>query len=169
MYDRDIGERMREAMKAKGLRAVDVAKALQVDRGTVYKWFAGKGTPRIDLLNDFCDLTGCTADYIISGQLNTLEDIDIMRLASAIDFILGRGLIGRVSADNGRYVLSMDTDGIISGSMYTTRPRGFNEFDREAMRKGWLKVHGRHCKITKKDDFGYIFVEVNGQIVKGAE
>ena len=59
-----MGISLKAARVNKGLRQVDVANKLKVDRKTVSSWEAGKTMPNAKLIDPLCSLLGVEYDNI---------------------------------------------------------------------------------------------------------
>ena len=55
---------LKAARVNKGLRQVDVAEKLGVNRETVWRWENGKSMPTVDKIEPLCSLLGATYDDI---------------------------------------------------------------------------------------------------------
>lgn len=60
-----FGERIRVAMAVSQKGGTEVSKALGVSRTAVHKWARGQAFPSSKHLMEFCELTGCTMDWVM--------------------------------------------------------------------------------------------------------
>jgi transcriptional regulator with XRE-family HTH domain len=77
---------LREARLKKGIKAVDLAKALNVSKQTISNWEHGKRNPDIDTLIKLADLYEVSLDYLVgrkdSNDIN--NDTDLLTVLSNI-------------------------------------------------------------------------------------
>lgn len=66
--DMEIGERLQQLRKEKGISQEKLAEQLHVTRQAVSKWETGQSYPDLDNLGALCKLYGVTADYILHGE-----------------------------------------------------------------------------------------------------
>ena len=64
----EIGERLLQLRKEKGISQEKLAEQLHVTRQAVSKWETGQSYPDLDNLGALCKLYGVTADYILNGK-----------------------------------------------------------------------------------------------------
>lgn len=64
----EIGERLQQLRKEKGISQEKLAEQLHVTRQAVSKWETGQSYPDLDNLGALCKLYGVTADYILRGE-----------------------------------------------------------------------------------------------------
>lgn len=69
----NIGERIYELRKAKGLSQEELAEKLGVSRQSVSKWESGNVMPDIDKAVAMSELFGVTTDYLLTGKQQTAE------------------------------------------------------------------------------------------------
>lgn len=65
----DIGSKLSELRKKKGLSQEEVAYKLNVSRQTVSKWELGQSTPDFDKIKPLCDLYDISADELLTGKV----------------------------------------------------------------------------------------------------
>jgi transcriptional regulator with XRE-family HTH domain len=63
----DIGDRIRIAREARGMKQKDLATRLGVEQSHVWKWENNKRVPRMQTLATICDMLDVTLDYVIRG------------------------------------------------------------------------------------------------------
>ena len=64
----DIGEKLFELRKGKGLSQEEVAEKLNVTRQTVSKWETNQSTPDFDKIMPICELYGITTEELLTGE-----------------------------------------------------------------------------------------------------
>ncbi len=64
----EIGERLQQLRKEKGISQEKLAEQLHVTRQAISKWETGQSYPDLDNLGALCKLYGVTADYILYGE-----------------------------------------------------------------------------------------------------
>ena len=64
----DIGKNIAEAIKSKGIRKADVAKALRVKRSSVTNWCKGKTKPTLENAVQMAELLGIRLDHLVNGM-----------------------------------------------------------------------------------------------------
>lgn len=64
----DIGEKLFELRKGKGLSQEEVAEKLNVTRQTVSKWETNQSTPDFDKIIPICELYGITTEELLTGK-----------------------------------------------------------------------------------------------------
>ena len=64
----EIGERLQQLRKEKGISQEKLAEQLHVTRQAVSKWETGQSYPDLDNLGALSKLYGVTADYILYGE-----------------------------------------------------------------------------------------------------
>ncbi len=64
----NIGERIFELRKEKGLSQEELAEKLGVSRQSVSKWESGNVTPDLDRAVAMCELFGVSTDYLLTGK-----------------------------------------------------------------------------------------------------
>lgn len=57
-----------------GLRQIDVANAINVDRSTVAKWEIGEAFPRVSILPELAKVLNCTVDELLSDDSEVQEN-----------------------------------------------------------------------------------------------
>ena len=92
----NLGERLFELRKSKGLTQDDVAEKLNVTRQTVSKWETNQSTPDFDKIIPLCELYGISADELLKGEkqsteTNNNEDKEPFEMAEAKKHIFSRG------------------------------------------------------------------------------
>ncbi len=63
-----LGQRLKTARVARGLRGVDVAAELQCDVRTLYRWERDAFEPSIGSLTQLAELYGVTVHHLIHGD-----------------------------------------------------------------------------------------------------
>ena len=64
----ELGEKLQELRKNKGMTQEELAEALYVSRAAVSKWESGRGYPNLQSLKDLSDFFGVTVDALLSGE-----------------------------------------------------------------------------------------------------
>ena len=64
----ELGEKLKELRKLKGLTQEEVAGAIFVSRTAVSKWESGRGYPSIELLKAIAKFFGVTIDQLLSSE-----------------------------------------------------------------------------------------------------
>ena len=64
----ELGEKLQELRKSKGLTQEALAEALHVSRTAVSKWESGRGLPSIDSLKAIAAFFGVTVDDLLSAE-----------------------------------------------------------------------------------------------------
>lgn len=72
----DLGERLYELRKAKGLSQEGVADILGVTRQTVSKWETNQTTPDFDKIVPLCKLYEITTDELLTGEKSVLQEAE---------------------------------------------------------------------------------------------
>lgn len=70
----DIGEKLFELRKGKGLSQEEVAEKLNVTRQTVSKWETNQSTPDFDKIMPICELYGITTEELLTGKKREEEN-----------------------------------------------------------------------------------------------
>lgn len=65
MTEEVFRQRLREAMKEKGMSAWSLAEACGIYRRAVYNWLAGTGTPRMRTLPKLARVLGVSVDWLL--------------------------------------------------------------------------------------------------------
>lgn len=83
--EKTLGERIREAMEAKGLNASELAQLLALQRSTVSLILSGKRRPGRDVMTKLADVLSVTEEYLLgkidhSAAAKLLENPTIARL-----------------------------------------------------------------------------------------
>lgn len=71
----NLGERLYEMRKAKGLSQENVADILGVTRQTVSKWETNQTTPDFDKILPLCKLYEITTDELLTGEKSTANNV----------------------------------------------------------------------------------------------
>lgn len=73
----ELGEKLKQLRKSKGLTQEELAALLYVSRTAVSKWESGKGFPNIDSLKHISALFDISVDSLLSGdELLTIAEAD---------------------------------------------------------------------------------------------
>lgn len=73
----ELGEKLKQLRKEKGLTQEELASLLYVSRTAVSKWESDKGCPNIDSLKQLSKLYGISVDSLLSGdELLTIAEKD---------------------------------------------------------------------------------------------
>ena len=64
----ELGEKLQELRKSRGLTQEELANALYVSRTAVSKWESGRGYPSIDSLKEISSYFSVTIDDLLSGE-----------------------------------------------------------------------------------------------------
>lgn len=64
----ELGEKLQQLRKNKGLTQEELASLLYVSRTAVSKWESGRGYPNIDSLKQLSKLYGVSIDILLSGE-----------------------------------------------------------------------------------------------------
>lgn len=67
----NIGQKLLELRKSKGLSQEEVADKLNVTRQTISKWETNQSTPDFDKIAPLCELYGISADELLTGKKET--------------------------------------------------------------------------------------------------
>ncbi|WP_201550911.1 XRE family transcriptional regulator [Psychrobacter fjordensis] len=78
-----MAERLKERMKEKRLRQIDISKAIGASRGTVSKWLSGDAEPNHEYMLRLAEVLDVHPDWIIEGDnyYATYDDLDAMENA----------------------------------------------------------------------------------------
>lgn len=87
--------RLKEERRKKGIKAIDLAKALNVSKQTVSNWENDKRNPDLETLCKLADLYECTLDELV-GRENKYDEINKIN-----------SLIATLSADKYSKVLTI--------------------------------------------------------------
>lgn len=120
----EVGRRLKETAKRRGLTSGAVGEALGVEDGTVRGWWRGYSEPSYEKLVAYADLVGSSVSYLLTGR----EDMGavLVRLQAALTefraaVIAGEAplaawerILGRADVLTGaeREVLSVDPTGL---------------------------------------------------------
>lgn len=107
---KDLGRRLKNAAKGKGLDAPDVARDLDVTVATVHNWWAGRSSPKPQKIRDYADLVGSTVDELIPAREGNGERIE--SLSEAIQRALGLVGEGMDPAEALSYVAGLIKPGL---------------------------------------------------------
>lgn len=73
----ELGEKLQELRKKKGLTQEELAQSLCVSRTAISKWESGRGYPSVDSIKDIAKFFGITIDELLSSnQLLSLAEAD---------------------------------------------------------------------------------------------
>lgn len=61
-------ERMKEIMNEKGIKQVELAKALGLSKTTINAWFNNNSDPKTDQLEQIADTLNVSVEYLVTGQ-----------------------------------------------------------------------------------------------------
>lgn len=67
--------RLKEERRKKGIKAIDLARALNVSKQTVSNWENDKRNPDLETLCKLADLYGCSLDHLV-GREDKHQDIN---------------------------------------------------------------------------------------------
>ena len=75
---KQMANRIKECMKAKGLKQVDIVKTTGVSKGSISKWLAGKAKPSGEYLLRLSQVLGESEYWLLNGEYpySSYEDID---------------------------------------------------------------------------------------------
>ena len=73
----ELGQRLRESRIAKGLRQEQVAEAIGSHAVTISKYERGVQDPNTGLLLEMAPLYDVSVDWLLTGQEDSIDDIDI--------------------------------------------------------------------------------------------
>lgn len=88
----DLGQKLLELRKSKGLSQEEVAEKLNVTRQTVSKWETDQSTPDFDKIGPLCDLYEISADSLLrniekteekENKKESLENVEIKKTKKA--------------------------------------------------------------------------------------
>lgn len=88
----NLGERLLELRKKKGLSQEDAAYELNVTRQTISKWETDQSTPDFDKLEPICKLYDITADELINGTKKVVEEKELISNNNNLDLKRKKGL-----------------------------------------------------------------------------
>ena len=87
----ELGEKLQELRKRKGLTQETLAEALHVSRTAVSKWESGRGWPSIDSLKELSAFFGVTIDELLSAErlITIAERENEKKLRGLYDLLFG--------------------------------------------------------------------------------
>ena len=87
----ELGEKLRELRKSRGLTQEELAEALYVSRTAVSKWESGRGCPSIDSLKEISAYFSVTVDELLTGEklLSLAQREHRAKFRSVCDLLLG--------------------------------------------------------------------------------
>ena len=74
-----FNEKLTKLRKSKGYTQEELAEKIGVSRQAVARWEAGETTPEMAMLIGLCKAFGVSADYLILDDVETVEDIPIVK------------------------------------------------------------------------------------------
>lgn len=74
---------LKSARMKKGIKATDLAKALNVSKQTLSNWENNKRNPDIEIYMKLADFYGCSVDYLC-GREKSNKNTDILELLLSI-------------------------------------------------------------------------------------
>ena len=87
----ELGEKLQELRKQRGLTQEELAAALFVSRTAISKWESGRGYPSIDSLKAISGFFSITIDELLSGEelLTIAEDDHKTKRSHLLDLVFG--------------------------------------------------------------------------------
>ncbi len=87
----ELGEKLQELRKSRGLTQEELAEALYVSRTAVSKWESGRGYPNIDSLKEISSYFGVTLDELLSAEkiLTIAEKENKSNIRGICDLLFG--------------------------------------------------------------------------------
>ena len=87
----ELGEKLQELRKSRGLTQEELAEALYVSRTAVSKWESGRGYPSIDSLKEISSYFGVTVDELLSAEkiLTLAEKENKSNIRGICDLLFG--------------------------------------------------------------------------------
>ena len=87
----ELGEKLQELRKSRGLTQEALAEALHVSRTAVSKWESGRGWPSIDSLKEISSFFGVTIDELLSAErlITIAEREKVKGLRCLCDLLFG--------------------------------------------------------------------------------
>ena len=87
----ELGEKLQELRKSRGLTQEELAEALYVSRTAVSKWESGRGYPSIDSLKEISSYFGVTLDELLSAErmLTIAEKENKSNIRGICDLLFG--------------------------------------------------------------------------------
>ena len=87
----ELGEKLQELRKSRGLTQEELAEALYVSRTAVSKWESGRGYPSIDSLKEISSYFGVTLDELLSAEkiLTLAEKENKSNIRGICDLLIG--------------------------------------------------------------------------------
>lgn len=64
----EISERIKQRMKARGLKAVNIAAHTKASKGSVSQWVNGISKPSVEYLVKLCEILECTEEWLLFGK-----------------------------------------------------------------------------------------------------
>lgn len=68
---------LKEKMREKGVRAVDVCNALHINKTTFSSWNIGRSLPSPIMLEQLCNYFNCSAEELLQGKSNVKSKPDV--------------------------------------------------------------------------------------------
>ena len=75
---------LKNARLKKGIKAIDLAKALNVSKQTISNWENGKRNPDLDTLIKLADFYEVSLDYLVGREKEINNDTDLLTVLSNI-------------------------------------------------------------------------------------
>ena len=75
---------LKNARIKKGIKAIDLAKALNVSKQTISNWENGKRNPDLDTLIKLADFYEVSLDYLVGREKEINNDTDLLTVLSNI-------------------------------------------------------------------------------------
>ena len=87
----ELGEKLQELRKSRGLTQEELAEALYVSRTAVSKWESGRGYPSLDSLKEISSYFGVTLDELLSAEkiLTLAEKENKFNIRGICDLLIG--------------------------------------------------------------------------------
>ena len=60
-----LQDRLKEALKVRGMKAIDLSEKLDISRGTISYYMSGKSSPKADRLNQICSTLNVSEAWML--------------------------------------------------------------------------------------------------------
>jgi transcriptional regulator with XRE-family HTH domain len=83
----NIGARITELRKAKGLSQSELAKALNASRDIIGKYERNENDPSIEMANKIADIFGVSLDYLLGKERKALNNKEAIKRLEEIEYL----------------------------------------------------------------------------------
>ncbi len=72
----EIIERILKTMDEKGIKQVDIANTLDINKSVIANWKKRKANPPLEYIEDICKILNVSLSYIITGKETETSEIE---------------------------------------------------------------------------------------------